>query len=38
MGWILKVLVVAILAVGVAGCGEKSDDHKGHGHKAGEKH
>jgi hypothetical protein len=40
----LAVLVLAVFAIGVAGCDSgstpapKSDDHKGHNHKPGEKH
>ncbi len=36
--WIIRVLVVAFLAAGVASCDGGKDDHKGHNHKAGEKH
>lgn len=38
--WIVRMVLAVFLAAGVAtvsGC-DKKDDHKGHDHKAGEKH
>ena len=37
MRWIIRLIIVALLAIPAVGC-DQHDDHKGHNHKPGEKH
>lgn len=35
---LVAILIVLTLGLAAAGCDSHSEDHKGHNHKAGEKH